>query len=117
MLDGAPPELAKAPELAAVRSALDLAEQSAAAGPVPELMDRIARNPDDHQTRFDLAMALYAGNKRDAAVEELLEIVRRDREWNDQQARKQLVKFFEAFGPTDKLTVMARRKLSSILFS
>ena len=117
MLDGAPPELAKAPELAAVRSALDLAEQSAAAGPVPELMDRIARNPDDHQTRFDLAMALYAGNKRDAAVEELLEIVRRDREWNDQQARKQLVKFFEAFGPTDKLTLMARRKLSSILFS
>ncbi|UEM06715.1 thioredoxin [Skermanella rosea] len=117
MLDGAPPELAKAPELAAVRSALDLAEQSAAAGPVPELMDRVARDPDDHQTRFDLAMALYAGNKRDAAVEELLEIVRRDREWNDQQARKQLVKFFEAFGPTDKLTVMARRKLSSILFS
>nr|WP_158048346.1 thioredoxin [Skermanella pratensis] len=117
MLDNAPPDLAKAPELAAVRSALDLAEQSAAAGPVPELMDRVARDPDDHQTRFDLAMALYAGSKRDAAVEELLEIVRRDREWNDQQARKQLVKFFEAFGPTDKLTVMARRKLSSILFS
>jgi putative thioredoxin len=117
MLDGAAPEMAKAPELAAVRSALDLAEQSAAVGPVGDLMDKLARDPDDHQTRFDLAMALYAGNKREEAVDELLEIVRRDREWNEQQARKQLVKFFEAFGPTDKLTLMARRKLSSILFS
>ncbi|EWY42409.1 thioredoxin [Skermanella stibiiresistens SB22] len=117
MLDGAAPEMAKAPELAAVRSALDLAEQSAAAGPVGDLMDKLARDPNDHQTRFDLAMALYASNKREEAVDELLEIVRRDREWNEQQARKQLVKFFEAFGPTDKLTLMARRKLSSILFS
>jgi putative thioredoxin len=62
-------------------------------------------------------MAYYASGKREEAVEELLELVRRDREWNEQQARKQLVKFFEAFGPTDKLTLMARRKLSSILFS
>jgi len=117
LLDGAAPEVAKAPEVVAVRSALDLAEQSAAVGPTNELLDRLSRDPNDHQTRFDLALALYADNKRDAAVDELLEIVRRDREWNDQQARKQLVKFFEAFGPTDKLTLMARRKLSSILFS
>jgi putative thioredoxin len=62
-------------------------------------------------------MAYYATGQREEAVEELLELVRRDRDWNEQQARKQLVKFFEAFGPTDKLTLMARRKLSSILFS
>jgi putative thioredoxin len=100
-----------------VRAGLDLAEQSASAGPIPELMDKLARDPDDHQIRFDLALALFAAGKRDAAVDELLELVKRDREWNEQAARKQLVKFFEAFGPTDKLTIMARRRLSSILFS
>jgi len=117
LLDGAAPELAKTPELAAVRSALDLAEQSASIGPVDELVARLAADPNDHEARFDLAMAHYAAGNHEQAVEELLELVRRDREWNEQQARKQLVKFFEAFGPTDKLTIMARRKLSSILFS
>ena len=117
MLDRAPAALAKDKELAAVRTQLELADQSRRAGPVPELMGKVARDPDDHQARFDLAMALYAQGQREAAVEELLESVRRDREWNEQAARKQLVKFFEAFGPTDKLTVNARRRLSSILFS
>jgi putative thioredoxin len=117
LLKDAPAAIANAPELVAVRAGLDLAEQSASAGPIPELMDKLARDPDDHQTRFDLALALFAAGKRDAAVDELLELVKRDREWNEQAARKQLVKFFEAFGPTDKLTIMARRRLSSILFS
>jgi putative thioredoxin len=117
LLNSAAPDLAKAPEVVAARSALDLAEQSASVGPVDELTSRLAADPNDHEARFDLAMAYYASGKREEAVDELLELVRRDRDWNEQQARKQLVKFFEAFGPTDKLTIMARRKLSSILFS
>jgi putative thioredoxin len=117
MLDQVPAELAKDKDVAAVRTALELVEQSQQAGPIPELMERVAHAPDDHQARFDLAMALFAQDKREAAVDQLLDIVRRDREWNEQAARKQLVKFFEAFGPTDKLTVGGRRRLSSILFS
>ena len=117
LLDSATPEQAKNAEVIAARSSLDLAEQSASVGPVDDLTARLASDPNDHEARFDLAMAHYASGKREEAVDELLELVRRDREWNEQQARKQLVKFFEAFGPTDKLTLMARRKLSSILFS
>ncbi|MCW2238035.1 thioredoxin family protein [Azospirillum canadense] len=116
MLDQVPESIAKDKEIAAVRSALDVAEQAANAGPIPELMEKVARDQDDHQARFDLALALFAAGKREAAVDELLELVRRDRTWNEEAARKQLVKFFEAFGPTDPLTVQSRRRLSSILF-
>ncbi|CAO3448309.1 FIG000875: Thioredoxin domain-containing protein EC-YbbN [Azospirillum argentinense] len=116
MLDKVPEQIAKDKEIAAVRSALEVAEQAANAGPIPELMEKVARNEDDHEARFDLALALFAAGKREAAVDELLELVRRDRAWNDEAARKQLVKFFEAFGPTDPLTVQSRRRLSSILF-
>ncbi|MBI1208112.1 MAG: tetratricopeptide repeat protein [Azospirillum sp.] len=117
MLDQTPDAIAKDKELAAARSALELAEQSEASGSVAELLERLAHDKNDHQTRFDLAMALYAAAKREAAVDELIEIVRRDRTWEDDKARKQLVKLFEAFGPTDKLTIAGRRRLSSILFS
>ncbi|CAO3372496.1 tetratricopeptide repeat protein [Azospirillum argentinense] len=116
MLDKVPDPIAKDKEIAAVRSALEVAEQAANAGPIPELTEKVARNPDDHEARFDLALALFAAGKREAAVDELLELVRRDRTWNDEAARKQLVKFFEAFGPTDPLTIQTRRRLSSILF-
>lgn len=116
MLDQVPESIAKDKEIAAVRSALDVAEQAANAGPIPELTEKVTANPDDHQARFDLALALFAAGKREAAVDELLELVRRDRTWNEDAARKQLVKFFEAFGPTDPLTVQSRRRLSSILF-
>ena len=116
MLDKVPEQIAKDKEIAAVRSALEVAEQAANAGPIPELTEKVAQNPDDHEARFDLALALFAAGKREAAVDELLELVRRDRAWNDEAARKQLVKFFEAFGPTDPLTVQTRRRLSSILF-
>ena len=71
----------------------------------------------DHQARLDLAMALYGGGQRDQAIEELLDVIRRDRRWNEEAARKQLVKLFEALGPTDPLTISARRRLSSLLFS
>jgi putative thioredoxin len=117
LVEGVPAEVAKEKDFTAAASALELAEQAAKAGPVPELMERIAHNPNDHQARYDLAMALYATGKHEGAVDQLLELVRRDRAWNDEQARKQLVKFFEAFGPTDKLTVQGRRRLSSILFA
>lgn len=118
ILDGLPPELARHADLQAARSALEVAEQaSAAAGSAAELRRRVATDPADHQARFDLALAYYASGEREAAVDELLEIVRRDRGWNDDAARKQLVKFFDAFGATDPLTVSARRRLSSLLFS
>jgi putative thioredoxin len=101
----------------AARAAIEVAEQAAHLGPVAELEQKVAANPLDHQARFDLAMALNASNRRQEALEQLLEIVRRDRKWNDDGARKQLVQFFEAWGPTDEHTVSGRRRLSSILFA
>jgi putative thioredoxin len=105
-------------EVAAARAALELAETGAkAAGATGELKARIERDPKDHQARFDLAAALFATNEREPAIDQLLEIIRRDREWNEQAARKQLLKFFEAIGLADPLTVATRKRLSSILFS
>lgn len=103
--------------VAAARAAIDVAEQAAHLGPVAELEQKVAADPLDHQARFDLAMALNANNRRQEALDHLLEIVRRDRKWNDDAARKQLVQFFEAWGPTDEHTVAGRRRLSSILFA
>jgi putative thioredoxin len=118
LLGGVPPVQAGHADIAAVRAALDLAEAGdKASGAVGELRARLAADPNDHQARLDLATALFAAGEREAAVDELLEIVKRAREWNEQAARKQLVKFFEAMGPTDPLTLAARRRLSSILFS
>jgi putative thioredoxin len=103
--------------VAAARAALEVAEQASAVGPIGELEQKVAANPLDHQARFDLAVALNAAGKRLEAVDQLMEIVKRDRKWNDDGARKQLVQFFEAWGPTDEATVAGRRKLSSVLFS
>jgi putative thioredoxin len=101
----------------AVQASLDLAEQAKAVGPVTELEQKVAANPLDHQARFDLATALNASCKRAEATDQLLEIVKRDRKWNEDGARKQLVQFFEAWGPTDEATVDGRKRLSTILFS
>ena len=118
VLDKAPAEAAKDQAVAAARSALELAEQSAgAAAGLPQFRARLATDPNDHEARFELANALYAAGEKDAAVDELLDIVRRNRGWNEEAARKQLVKLFEAMGPTDPLTLSARRRLSSLLFS
>jgi len=105
------------PAVAAARSALEVAEQAKSVGPVGELEQKVAANPADHQARFDLAVALNAAGRRKDAAERLIEIVKRDRKWNDDGARKQLVQFFEAWGPADEATVEGRRKLSSILFA
>ena len=101
----------------AVQAAIDLAEQAKSLGPIAELEQKVAANPLDHQARFDLATALNAGGKRSEATAQLLEIVRRDRKWNDDGARKQLVQFFEAWGGADEATVEGRKRLSTILFS
>jgi putative thioredoxin len=103
--------------VAAARAALDVAEQAKSVGPIDELARKVAANPLDHQARFDLATALGAANKRAEAVNELIEIIKRDRKWNEDGARKQLVQLFEAWGPTDEATVDGRKRLSSILFS
>jgi putative thioredoxin len=104
--------------ISAALAALDLAEKAAgAAGALDAAKARVEADAADHQARFDLALALYAGGEREAAIDALIEIVRREREWNDQAARKQLLQFFEAMGPTDPLTLQGRRKLSSLLFS
>jgi len=103
--------------VAAAQAALDIAEQASSVGPIGELEQKVVANPLDHQARFDLAVALNASGKRAEAVEQLMEIVKRDRKWNDDGARKQLVQFFEAWGPTDEATVAGRKRLSSILFA
>ena len=103
--------------VAAARAALELAEQAKSAGPVDELQKKVDADPLDHQARFELATALNAKGKRAEAVDHLLAIVKRDRKWNEDGARKQLVQFFEAWGPTDPATVEGRKRLSSILFS
>ncbi len=103
--------------ISAVQTMLDLAEQAQAVGPVNELEQKIAANPLDHQARFDLAVALNANGKRVDAANHLMEIIKRDRKWDDDGARKKLVQFFEAWGPTDEATVEGRKRLSIILFS
>src|SRR5262245_12083244 len=117
-LDRVPKEGAAHVEITAARSALELAEQAqkAMAG-ASKLRARLATNADDHEARFELATALFGGGNREAAIDELLNLFKRDRGWNDQAARKQLVKFFEAMGPTDPLTLSGRRRLSAQMFS
>ena len=123
-LDQAKQTLAMVPEakrndsaIAAARAALELAEQAKAVGPLAELEQKVAANPLDHQARFDLAVALNGKGRRLDALEQLITIVKRDRKWNEDGARKQLVQFFDAWGPADEATIEGRRRLSSILFS
>ena len=113
----APADQANHADIAAARSAISLAEQSSEAGEAGELRAKVDANPDDHQSRFDLALALIAGNGHETAIDELLEIIRRNPGWDDEAARKQLLTVFEALGMTHELTVAGRRKLSSLLFS
>jgi len=118
VLDNATGDLARHAEVTAARSALDLAEQGQKAmGESGKMLDRLAANPDDHEARFELATALFGAGQREEAIDELLTLYKRDREWDEQAARKQLVKFFEVMGPTDPLTLSARRRLSALMFS
>lgn len=118
ILSGLDEEAAKDPAVAAVKASLDLAEQAEeAAGELSSLEAALVAKPEDKQVRHDLAVAQFAVGQAEAACENLLWIIQKDRAWNDEAARKQLLKIFEALGPTHELTVSARRQLSSILFS
>ncbi|MBY5989282.1 thioredoxin family protein [Roseovarius atlanticus] len=117
ILNGAPAEISKAPELEAAAAQLALARQAADAGPVSELRDKVEADPDDHQARFDLAQALHASGQTQGAVDELLELFRRDREWNDAAAKTQLFTIFDALKPGDPVAQAGRRKLSSMIFA
>ena len=111
-----PPGRDADPLISAVKAALELAEQAASLGDAAPLEAALAADPANNQARFDLALALNARGEREKAADHLLEIVRRDRQWNDDAARKQLVQFFEAWGLMDPAAVTARRKLSALLF-
>ena len=117
-LDEVPPKIAVHAEIEGARSALALAEQGRAArGQLSGLQARLAANADDHQARYDMATALAAGGQHGEAADALLDIIRRDRTWNDEAARHQLLQFFAAWGNADPATMAARRKLSAVLFS
>ena len=103
--------------VAAARAAIELAEQTKDLGPVADLEAKVAADPKDYQARFDLALALNAKGNREGAIDQLMEIVKRDRKWNDDGARKQLVQLFDAWGPTDEATLNGRKRLSSVLFA
>ena len=117
LINELPVDAGNDPFIAGAISAVELAEQGGDVGDMQPLMDDVAADPDNHQARFDLAMGMFAAKRNEEAAEHLLEIVRRDRAWDDDGARKQLLKFFEAWGPADKLTVQTRRRLSSLMFS
>ncbi len=117
LLAAAPAAIAKSQEVEAARAQLELAHQAANAGPVAELLNLVLAEPDNHQARYDLALALHAAGKVEGAVEELLELFRRDRDWNDGAAKTQLFKIFDALKPNDPIVQKGRRKLSSLIFA
>ncbi len=112
-----PPDKARTAVVESVRAALELARKAVDSGDSGELESKVGANPADHQARYDLAVALAAKGRKGEAVDHLLEIVRRQRTWNEEAARKQLVQFFEAWGPKDAATIDGRKRLSSLLFS
>ena len=117
ILNGAPAEISTHPALEAVHAKIMLAKEAANAGPVAELQAAVEASPDDHQARYDLAIALHANGKVQESVDQLLELFRRDREWNDGAAKAQLFKVFDALQPKDPIVLNGRRKLSSMIFA
>jgi putative thioredoxin len=112
-----PPSKSNDADVASARAALELKLDPPDTSRIGQLTAAIGKDPADHQLRFDLALALHGADQREQALDHLLHIVRHQRDWNEEAARKQLVKFFEAWGPKDELTLLGRRRLSSILFS
>ncbi|MEP2530273.1 co-chaperone YbbN [Shimia sp.] len=117
VLNGTPAEFSAAPEIEAAHAQLELARQAENAGPVAELRAAVEANPDDLTARFDLAQALHANGDTEDAVDALLELFRRDREWNDGAAKAQLFTIFESLKPNDPIVLNGRRKLSSMIFA
>jgi putative thioredoxin len=116
-LELVPPDKRDSAPVASARAALELAKVAGKAGDIGKLKAQVEAQPANHQARLDYAIALAAGGNKSEAAEQLLESFRRDRKWNDEAARKQLLKLFDAWGPKDPATLEGRRKLSSILFS
>lgn len=116
-LNGAPAEIAETPELEAVFAQLELAKQAQNAGPLGDLQAALEADPNDHQARLDYAQALYAGGQAEAAVDELLDLFGRDRDWKDGAAKVQLFTIFDALKPNDPIVLNGRRKLSSMIFA
>lgn len=117
ILEGAPPAIRASKDWEAAKAQLELMRQAASAGPVQELRAAVEAEPANHQARFDLALALHATGEVEAAVDELLELFRRDREWNEGAARAQLFTIFDALKPQDPIVLKGRRKLSSMIFA
>ena len=117
ILNGAPAAISTAPELEAARAQIELARQAANAGPVADLRAAVEADPANMQARFDLAQALHASGNVDEAVTELLDLFRRDREWNDGAAKTQLFTIFDSLKPNDPVVLNGRRKLSSMIFA
>ena len=117
ILNGAPVEISKSPEIEAAHAQLQLARQAADAGPVSDLRAAVQADPDNLQARFDLAKALHAAGQIQEAVDELLDLFRRDREWNDGAAKSLLFTIFESLKPQDPIALNGRRKLSSMIFA
>ena len=116
-LNGAPAEIAETPELEAAFAQLELAKQAQNAGPLGDLQAALEADPNNHQARLDYAQALYAGGQAEAAVDELLDLFGRDKEWNDGAAKAQLFTIFDALKPNDPIVLNGRRKLSSMIFA
>ncbi|MBT3916500.1 MAG: thioredoxin [Rhodospirillaceae bacterium] len=116
-LAGLTEELLTTQPISAVQTALELEEQTADSGEADELKAAVEANPDDHQARYDYALALYGGGQAETAIEELVEILKRNQSWNEDAAKAQLLKIFEALGHADPITVEGRRKMSAVLFS
>jgi len=117
ILNGAPAEISHSAEIEGAHAKIALARQAAEAGPVEELRGKVAANPDDHEARLELAKALHASGEVQGAVDELLELFRRDREWNDGAAKAQLFTIFDALPANDPVVLTGRRRLSSLMFA
>ena len=118
VLDDVPANKKEDPEIKSAIAALDLADKAGeTAGQAAELEVMVAADKNDHQARFDLALAYYASGRSEEAIDHLLTIVQKNRAWNEEAARKQLIEIFDALGPADPLVADSRRRLSTILFS
>ena len=117
ILNGIPLEISQSPEIEAVHAQIELAKQARDAGPINELALLVEKNPDDNDARFKLAQALHGAGQAEDAVDQLLELFKRDREWNDGAAKAQLFTIFEALEPNNEIVLNGRRKLSSLIFA
>ena len=117
MLDMVPESIKSSPAIMKARASIDLERQARSAGPVEKLRQKLAIEPDNHQYRYDLAIALHGKGETDDAIDELLELFRRDSEWNDDAARTQLLRIFDSLAPNDPSVMRGRRKLSSLVFA